>query len=49
MGASARHIAGFQFYRIEGGKPVETWLSLQPIGPSWPDAIAQEHWTIKRP
>ena len=34
-------------YSIEGGKLVEMWLSIQPIGSSWPDTIAQEHWTSK--
>jgi predicted SnoaL-like aldol condensation-catalyzing enzyme len=47
--AEPRSMAGFQSYRIEGGKLVETWLSIQPIGSSWPDTIAQEHWTSKRP
>jgi hypothetical protein len=42
-------MAGLQSYRIEGGKLVETWLSIQPIGSSWPDTIAQEYWTSKRP
>jgi hypothetical protein len=41
-------MAGFQSYSIEGGKLVETWLSIQPIGSSWADTIAQEHWTSKR-
>jgi hypothetical protein len=42
-------MAGLQSYRIEGGKLVETWLSIQPIGSSWPDTIVQEYWTSKRP
>jgi hypothetical protein len=29
-------------YSIEGGKLVETWLSIQPIGSSWPDTIGGE-------
>ncbi len=37
--------AGFQSYRIAGGKLVETWLSLQPVGSSWPDPVAQRSWT----
>lgn len=41
----ARSRAGMQAYRIEGGKLVETWLMLQPLGSAWPDTTAQEHWT----
>jgi len=41
--------AGFQSYRIEGGKLVETWLSMQPLGSAWPDQTAQERWTSSRP
>jgi hypothetical protein len=33
-----------QPYRIEGGKLVETWLSVQPLGSTWNNA-PQEHWT----
>ena len=44
-----RSMAGFQSYRIEGGKLAETWVSLQPLGSAWPDPIAQEHWTTTRP
>lgn len=40
----ARSRAGMQSYRIEGGKLVETWLSLQPLGSTWTDT-PQEHWT----
>jgi hypothetical protein len=40
----ARSRAGMQSYRTEGGKLVETWLSMQPLGSIWADA-AQEHWT----
>ena len=40
----ARSRAGMQAYRVEGGKLVETWLSLQPLGSAWTDK-AQEHWT----
>ena len=36
--------AGMQSYRIEGGKLAESWLSLMPLGSTWKDAIAQEHW-----
>lgn len=41
--------AGFQSYRTEGGKLVETWLSMQPLGSVWPDKLAQEHWTSPSP
>lgn len=37
--------AGMQSYRIEGGKLAETWIVLQAVGSSWPDAVAQERWT----
>ncbi|MGL4489358.1 MAG: ester cyclase [Rhizobiaceae bacterium] len=37
--------AGLQLYRIEAGKLAETWVVLQPLGSSWPDALAQERWT----
>src|SRR5688500_10939903 len=32
--------AGMQSYRIEGGKLAETWIVLQPLGSSWPDAVS---------
>jgi len=41
--------AGFQSYRVAGGKLVETWLSMQPLGSAWPDAVAQAHWTSPSP
>jgi hypothetical protein len=41
--------AGFQSYRVEAGKLVETWLSMQPLGSAWPDATAQAHWTSPPP
>jgi hypothetical protein len=44
-----RSRAGMQSYRIEGGKLAETWISLQPLGSAWTDAIAQEHWTSPPP
>jgi hypothetical protein len=44
-----RSRAGMQSYRVEAGKLAETWLILQPLGSSWPDAIAQEHWTSPPP
>jgi hypothetical protein len=44
----ARSRAGMQTDRIEGGKLAETWLMLQPLGPAWTDASAQEHWTSPR-
>lgn len=37
--------AGLQQYRIEAGKLAETWVILQPLGSSWPDAVAQVRWT----
>jgi hypothetical protein len=37
-----------QSYRIEGGKLVETWLSMQPLGSIWTDT-PQEHWTSQPP
>ena len=43
-----RSRAGMQSYRTEGGKLVETWLSMQPLGSAWSDAVAQEHWTSHR-
>lgn len=44
-----RSQAGFQSYRTEDGKLVETWVTLQPIGSAWPDAVAQENWTSPPP
>ncbi|KJC61836.1 hypothetical protein UP10_05580 [Bradyrhizobium sp. LTSPM299] len=41
--------AGIQSYRIEGARLVETWISMQPLGSTWGDAVAQEHWTSPRP
>ena len=43
-----RSRAGMQSYRIEGGKLVETWITLRPLGTAWSDEIAQERWTVKR-
>jgi hypothetical protein len=40
----ARSRAGMQSYRTEGGKLVETWISMQPLGTTWADA-PQAHWT----
>jgi hypothetical protein len=42
----ARTRAGMQSYRTEGGKLVETWLSMQPLGSTWADT-PQEHWTSR--
>jgi hypothetical protein len=42
----ARSRAGMQSYRTEGGKLVETWLSMQPLGSGWTDA-PQERWTTR--
>jgi len=41
--------AGMQSYRTENGKLAETWIVLQPVGSTWPDTIAQEHWTSPSP
>ncbi len=41
--------AGMQAYRIDGGKLAETWISLLPIGSTWPDRVAQETWTSPPP
>jgi hypothetical protein len=45
----ARSRAGMQSYRIENDKLAETWIALQPLGSAWSDAVAQEHWTSRRP
>ncbi len=37
--------AGMQLYRIESGKLRETWVTLLPVGSTWPDPVAQECWT----
>ncbi|MGX9964672.1 ester cyclase [Roseomonas sp. F4] len=44
-----RSQAGLQSYRIEDGKLAETWISLLPVGSSWPDPVAQETWTSPPP
>jgi SnoaL-like polyketide cyclase len=44
-----RSRAGVPSYRTEGGKLVETWLSMQPLGSAWSDAAAQEHETSPPP
>lgn len=44
-----RSRAGMQSYRIEDGKLAETWITLQPLGSAWADAVAQEHWTSPPP
>jgi SnoaL-like polyketide cyclase len=41
--------AGMQSYRIEGGKLAETWIALLPPVSVWPDLVAQDTWTRKRP
>lgn len=41
--------AGLQAYRIEEGKLAETWVTFQPLGSAWNDAVAQEHWTSPPP
>lgn len=37
--------AGLQAYRTEDGKLAETWVTLQPLGSAWTDAVAQDRWT----
>jgi hypothetical protein len=44
-----RSRAGMQSYWIEGDKLAETWLTLQPLGWAWTDAVAQERWTSPPP
>ncbi|MGC2753666.1 MAG: nuclear transport factor 2 family protein [Candidatus Acidiferrum sp.] len=44
-----RSRAGMQVYRIVDGKLAETWVTLQPLGSTWTDAVAQEHWTSEPP
>ena len=41
--------AGLQAYRIEHGKLAETWVTLQPLGSAWSDAVAQASWTSPPP
>jgi SnoaL-like domain len=41
--------AGLQAYRIENGKLAETWVTLQPLGSAWSDAVAQVSWTSPPP
>ncbi len=41
--------AGLQAYRIEDGRLAETWISLLPVGSTWPDPVAQESWTSAPP
>ena len=42
-------VAGLQSYRTEGGKLVETWLILRPLGSAWSDKNAQTTWTSAPP
>ena len=42
-------IAGMQSYRIAGGKLVETWLIVRPLGSAWSDETAQKTWTSPPP
>jgi len=44
-----RSRAGFQSYRVEGGKLAETWVMLLPLGSAWNDVAAQPHWTSPPP
>ncbi|OKO76614.1 nuclear transport factor 2 family protein [Bradyrhizobium sp. AS23.2] len=41
--------AGMQSYRIEEGRLAETWISMQPPGSTWSDAVELERWTSPRP
>lgn len=41
--------AGMQSYRMANGRLAETWLSMQPLGSAWSDAVAQQHWTSPPP
>ena len=41
--------AGMQVYRTEDGKLRETWVTLQPLGSTWSDPVAQETWTSPPP
>jgi hypothetical protein len=41
--------AGMQAYRVQDGKLAETWITLLPVGSSWPDRVAQETWTSPPP
>ena len=41
--------AGVQSFRIEDGKLAETWRALMPLGSTWTDTIAQDHWTSPPP
>lgn len=43
-----RSRAGFQVYRIEGGKLAETWVMFFGPGSSWPDEAGQTRWTRPR-
>lgn len=45
----ARSQAGLQLYRTVGGKLTETWLTLSPLGSTWPDTEAQASWTSPSP
>jgi hypothetical protein len=49
LSGETRTRAGMQVYRIEADKLAETWVMFQERGSAWPDAVAQEHWTSKRP
>ena len=40
-----RSQAGIKVFRIEAGKIAESWLTMLPLGSSWPDSAHQEHWT----
>jgi hypothetical protein len=41
--------AGLQMYRLEDGRLAETWVSVEPLGSTWPDEEAQETWTSPPP
>ena len=44
----SRTRAGMQLYRVDGGKLVETWLTLLSVGSAWQDVGRQDRWTSKR-
>lgn len=47
-GGAPRSRAGFQVYRIAGGKLAETWVMFFRPGSTWPDATGLDRWTSPR-
>ena len=39
--------AGLQLYRLDAGQLAETWVSLMPLGSTWPDE-PQVDWTTRK-